>query len=238
MRQSATIVLGSLILSALLAVPAYSDGDKGKRPEDVFKAFAAAIKAGDVKSSVACLNRDSQSAAAALALFVACGDVVLDKKEVRAPFDQVLNRHGIPTDNASRKSLSDRSDLFLEVIGNEFPKNLVALGDSVRDKPAFVADVFNILRELGLKADEFEGIGAAKIEDVKIEGEQATGRVTIPGAEGKESTKTYYFKLENGAWKIDVIDTIRKARPQPQAQPAQPIPYCPRLGLLHRLRNW
>ena len=235
-----------------LVAPAHAAGDKDKSPEDIFKAFAAAIKKEDAKAAMSHLSRDSQSAIAGFMLFLASyepSDITGEQarkirgEEARKLFEGVLKRHGISSDDALTKITEDRSDFFGEVIGNEFPKNLVALGEMVKDKPAFVADILKIAaRYLGWDIiKDFKEIGEAKINDVKIEGAQAKGQVTIPSAGGKEKTVTYYLKMENGIWKIDAIETHRKMQPPPrpvqaapQAQP-QATPSYSRPGLLRRL---
>jgi hypothetical protein len=245
MRQSLSRSLALLVLGVFLVAPAHAGDDKDKNPEDVFKAFAAAIKKEEVKAIISHLSRNSQSAIAGFMLFLAC-DEGSDKKgeEVRKLFEDLLKRHGISSDDALRKIPEDRWDLFAETLGGKFPKTMVALGEMVKDKPAFVEDVLKIAtKHLGLGIEQFKvkEIGEAKIKDLKIEGEQAKGQVTIPGADGKENKGTIYFKLESGVWKIDLIETYRnwpQPPPPPQVQPheqPQVAPSYSRPGMLRRL---
>jgi hypothetical protein len=244
MLQSLLRLLALPVLGVFLVAPAHAAGDKDKSPEDIFKAFAAAMKKEDAKVAMSHLSRDSQSAIAGFML-IAATSLEFDeetKKQTRKPFEDLLKRHGISSDDALRKIPEDHVALFGEAIGREFPKNLVALGEMVREKPAFVADVLKIMDKHPVwEIKELTQIGEAKIKDIKIEGEQAKGRVTIPSIEGKERTVTYYLKMENGVWMIDAIETYRKMPPPPrpvqaapQVQP-QATPSYSRPGPLRRL---
>jgi hypothetical protein len=237
MRQSLPRSLALLVLGFFLAAPAHAGDEKDKSPEDVFKAFAAAMKKGDAQACMSHLSRDSQSAIAGWMVMAACSERS-DKTEEEAckPFEDVLKRHGI-SDDVRKKIRKD----FWDAIGDK--KNIVALGEMVKDKPAFVEDVVKVgAKYLGWQNMEF---GEAK--EVKIDGEQAKGQRTIPNGEGKERTETVYFKLETGVWKIDVIRMIEEPvgasppAPSPQVQPPAAPSYS-RPGVLRRfldrLRNW
>jgi hypothetical protein len=245
MRHSLARSLALLVLGVFLVAPAYAEGDNDKSPEDVFKAFVAAVKKEDVKTSMSYLTRDSQSAIAGLMLIVArTNPFQFDKKgeEARKAFDDVLKRLGI-SDDALRKIPKDLSDAIMEP-----PKNIAAWGETVKDKPAFVADVLQIVTKLvGGDIVGFKQFGEASIKDVKIEGEQAKAQVTIPSAGNTKRTETYYFKLENQVWKIDFIRKMEEPppasspAPPPQAQRQAPPSYSrpgPLRRLLNRLFNW
>jgi hypothetical protein len=250
MHQSLARSFALLVLGFFLAAPGYAGDDKDKSPEDVFKDFAAAMKKadvkkkGDMKAVMLYLTRDSQSVIAGFMLIVACSEPSDKKgKEARKAFEDVLKRHGISSEDALRKITEDRGDRWFPS-----PNMMVAWGEMVKDKPAFVADVLEVAaKHLGWEKKDLPEIGEGNIKDVKIDGEQAKGERTIPGAAGKETTETVYFKLENGVWKIDLMQKMEEpSRVSPPAPPPQvrrqATPSNSRPGLLRRLldrlRNW
>ncbi|MCI0741532.1 MAG: hypothetical protein L0Y72_21060 [Gemmataceae bacterium] len=72
------------------------------------------------------------------------------------------------------------------------------LGEFIKDRPAFAADVLKLLDtaalEVGFK--QFQEIREAKVKEVKIDGRQAKGGATFPGDDGKKGAGTICFKLE------------------------------------------
>jgi hypothetical protein len=231
MHQSLARSFALLVLGFFLAAPAYAGDEKGKSPQDVFKAFATAMKKGDVQAVMSHATRDSQSAIAGCMLIVACSEWF--EEEARKLFEDVVKRHGISDD--VRKKIPKLLDADR--------KNIVAWGETMKDKAAFVEDVFKVgAKYLGWHI-EIE----ANIKEVKIEGEQAKGQRTVPNGGGKETTEPVYFKMESGVWKIDLIRTMEEAprasppAPSPQLQPPATPSYS-RPGLLRRLldrlRNW
>jgi hypothetical protein len=255
MAQSLSRLLGLLVLSVFLVAPAYAGDEKDKSPEDVFKAFTAAMKKEDVKAAMSHLTRDSQSIVAGYMCYLALLEKALTgpfledrsltpkEKEHIDAIEKVLNRHGLSED-ALRKILKTFEKDDKKTTTDE--EKSVAVGELVKDKPAFVTEVLKAstarLEDRSFK-DFFKEIGETKVKEVKIDGQQAKGEVTFPSAEAKAGhakrlppelvrgpsvkTASYYFKLESGVWKIDLIETARNW-PQPPAPPAQPAQVQPR----------
>ena len=255
MRQSLSRSVALLVLGFFLAAPAYTGDEKGKSPEDVFKAVVAAMKKQDMKAIMSHLTRDSQSVIAGFMLIVAWSEPS-DKRgeEARKAFEDVLKRHGISSDDALRKIPKDRWDAFVELARDNFPKNIVAWGETVKDKPAFVDDVLKLATKYeGWKTTESsKWIDETKIKDVKIDKDQAKGESNMPNFVNSERIQDVYFKLENGVWKIDLVRMIQEPpsaspprasapAPTPQVQRQSPPSYWqpgPLRRLLDRLRNW
>jgi hypothetical protein len=151
MRQSLPRSPALLALGFFLVAPTRAGDDKGKSPEDVFKAFAAAQKKEDVKTSMSLLTRDSQSAVAGTTFFKALLDKALfgfmndhitpkQKKEHSAAVDEVLKRHVVSEPEVWKKLGKDFKETEL-IIDEE---NLLVIGELVKDKPTFVDEVFEI----------------------------------------------------------------------------------------------
>jgi hypothetical protein len=248
MIKSLQFVLALLVASVLLTASVRAGGDKDKSPEDVFKSYATAVKKDDVKAMMSHLTRDSQAGAAGSLYLVGMldrgfygfmNDKISDKqkKEYRAAIDAVFNRYGLSDDalmrvfekNQKKDSMTDE-------------KQFMAIGELVKDKAGFVTEILKVSEDGQKYSGAFNEIGAAKMKEVKIDGQQAKGLVTFPGADGKEKTATVYFKLENGDWKIDLYETNRNwpppppqvQRPATQVQPSATY-YNSRPGLLRRL---
>jgi hypothetical protein len=240
--------LALLAPSVVLVTPVHAAGDRDNSPEVVFNSFAAAVKNDDVKAMMSHMTRDSQSATVGLVWGVASFDKAFfgfmndqitprQKKTYRAAIEEVMMRHGLPDDALTRLS---------EIIDNETAayERVVAIGERVKDKTAFITEMMKVSNEVQKFSDEFYALRETKLKEVKIGGERAKAEATFPGADGKEAAATVYFKLESGVWKFDLIETKRswpQPPPPPQVQPPAthvqpPTNYCePRPTLVRRL---
>jgi hypothetical protein len=260
MRQSLPRSLTLLVLGFFLAAPGYAGDEKGKSPEDVFKAVVAAMKKQDMKAMMSHMTRDSQSKIAGsmwlratldkaftgMRFFEDTKKLTPKEKEHIAAIDKVLNRHSLSEDALRKIAEKDKKEPTWD------EEMFVAIGEYVKDKAAFVREILKVLEVRLEPSDLLETIGKsiaeAKVKEVKIDGQQAKSQVTFPGSEGKESKGTIYFKLESEVWKIDLIETNRNWPPPPPSPQVQPqvepraTPSYSRPGLLRRLldrlRNW
>jgi hypothetical protein len=233
MINSFEFAFALLVPNLLLVPPDHAGGDRDKNPEDVFKGFAAAMKKDDVKAVMSYVTRDSQTGIAGLMWISAFGDksftgaIINNKREITPKekehidaIDEVLKHHGL-SDDAMEKILEKERKEPTKDENNI--RMLVALGEPVKDKAAFVREVLKVTTgridsDYGVKE-----IGETKVKEVKVDGKQAKSQVTFPGPDGKEGTGTIYFKLESEVWKIDLVETVRQWPPPPPEGPkAQP----------------
>jgi hypothetical protein len=252
MRQSLPRLLALLVLGVFLPSPAHAGDDKAKSPEDVFKACAAAWKNGDAQTCMSHLTRDSQSVIAAYTCSAALiekafsrpwfGEPITPKeKEHIDAIDVVLKRHGVSEEAIQRIIKRDDKKPTPE------EEKFLALGELVKDKPAFVTEMLKVSTG-SVEDPSLKEIGEAKVKEVKIDGQQAKGQVKFTAADGKEKTATVYFKTESEVWKIDLMETWRnwprpppQVKPAPQIQPEAPPTYSrpgPLRRLLNRLLGW
>ena len=229
------VVLASLVVSFFFVGPAHTGDDPGKSPEDVFKAFASALKKEDLKVAMSHLTRDSQSLIAGsiwlsaplakrvIGIDIAARGLRGPKREEAlgriAAVDEVLKRHGLSDDvmwkileKENKASTVDWYDLA----------TFVTLGEFIKDKPAFVADYLKKTANTSAKENWFNEIREAKVKEVKIGGQQAKGQAKFPGATSFAVAGTIYFRLEGAVWKIDLLETYRNWPPLPASPQAQP----------------
>jgi hypothetical protein len=197
------IVGGLLVVTfALALVEGAQPGEKS--PEDVFQEAAAAIKKEDVKGFFAHLTKDSQSAVSGgmvMVLGMAKAFAKFDKKdgaEKAKLIDDLFTRHGLSDDVLAKLKGADKSD------DKSIGRVILALGGLVKDKAAFTQDALKVLPKLSKKDQPFKEIGEASLKDVKMDGDKAQGQLTSR-KDGTEKTETLYFRMEDGAWKIDVL---------------------------------
>lgn len=119
-----------------------------------------------------------------------------DPKEIEA----VLTKHGINEATVMEKMKSMGGPGAGKDAALTGATELAAM---VKDGPGFVSDVFAVMKKMGKgkggdsPADTFKN---AKLSDVKVEGDRATGKAEIEGR-----TRDIQFAREDGAWKIDIV---------------------------------
>jgi hypothetical protein len=199
------IVIGFLVSGHAVA------GDKAKSPEDAFNAFKAAAKKEDVKAMMATLTKDSQLVLPGVMVVTAAmfkaTSARLDKEKTKL-IDEMLAKHGISEEILAKVSGVEKLDDPKMVL-----KAIISVGTAVKDKPGLVADAFQLFPKIDPKAhDPFKEMGAATIKDIAVDGAKATGQVTLIRNE-KERTEPFFFRMEDGAWKLDMVRMFEERGP-------------------------
>jgi hypothetical protein len=237
MRRFLPMSIALLVLSGLLAAPARAEDQKEKSPGEVFQAFAAAMKKEDIKTSLSHLTRDSQAWLTGMTIAWSMvskefsADDPKDGKARIAAIDSALKRHGVSVDGDLGKTVGDLKDS---------QKPIVALGETVKDKPGLASDFHKIITRMPVQS-KFQFVGGATIQTFVSDGETAKGRMIPPSAadlqrasraaslfeltleSALDGVETFYFKKEDGVWKIDMIETWKNVPPPlpiPQPQPS------------------
>jgi hypothetical protein len=210
-----TFVVAGLAMWAGCSSPKSDRDDKGggkksfDSPQEVFDAAAAAEKQKDHRAAVECLTEDSRDRLAAMLLTVgmltkAFGS--LDKseqgKEKVKLLDDVFEKHGLTKEvleKAKKAPPARQAEEFKQLI---------------KDPTGFVADMLAVMPRLsGKKGDQGAGPlkGAARLEDLKIDGDTASG-VAVTEKDGKKERTPIKFKKEAGGWKIELPAELLRPR--------------------------
>ena len=164
-------------------------------PQSTFAIHRDAVAKKDWPTALGCLTAPSQDKVVA-GLVVAIATASIMSNDAAA----VLERHGV-----------DRKELMGNVVGGALanlisPREAVEKGmgeclAKIPDKPAFFADGMTWLEANNKKvADKLMLAAGAQLSDVRINGDTATGTLSVPVAGGGTSLR---FAKVNGRWLID-----------------------------------
>jgi hypothetical protein len=205
------------LLGALALAASARDDEKDKpkatvykTPQEVFDAFIPALNKRDTKTFVGCLAPEVIKKMAGDAarrgierrIFAQTGGKdggVNDKlmKSWKGTFD-VLDKHGLTAEATKKIKADDRQ------------KAEAALVKLIKDHAAFLVDYQEAMdKQEGSKPKESEV--KAKLGDVKIDGDRATGTVTITNKDNEEKQTFAFVKVGDG-WKIDPFNVSGKDR--------------------------
>ena len=181
----------------------------------MFEAAKTAAQKDDFKTFFTCLTPDSQK--------VMAGQMVLggmamksfaemDKtgkaKEAFKPLDELFKKHGL-TEEALKKFKPTTDP-------KEAAKNIRAMGDLIKDRPAFCTEFMGFLQKGGKRGPA--PLSDATLTDVKIEGDKASGTLLTKKG-GKETKEPVEFAKIKGGWRL--------VAPEPKANPRLPAPKSP-----------
>jgi hypothetical protein len=200
-----------LLLAALGAAMAGERAQGFGTPQEAFEAARGAAQKGDWKGVCATLTDESRDAlAGALAVLPSMykamarragpkEKTVLDKLK---PLDLVLARHGL-NEKMLNNLLAERAESADkdEAIKLALPRLLAP----VRDRCAFIADMFDALKKVDEKHAARSPITAdAQLNDVTLDGDTAKGVIVtrVPG--GRDRRDSVAFRRRAGSWKIDL----------------------------------
>ena len=187
------MVTAALVLGVTLAgceAPPYTT------PESTFTIYRNAFAQKDWNTALGCLTPQSQDKVVAGLVFGVATASIMNRDAAA-----LLEKHGV-----------DRGQLMGNVMSGALanladPNAAVEEGmrqcvDAIADKPAFVGDAMGWLEQNNQQvADNFAVTAAAQLSDVQIDGDTATGKLSVPIAGGRTSLQ---FKKIGGRWLIDL----------------------------------
>src|SRR5262249_55407602 len=113
---------------------------------------------------------------------------------------EVFKKHNLTNDHMN-KYIRFESGTPKQRSPEEKKKETQQMLKPVKDRGAFIADTFTAMRKLnGLKEGLLRG---AKLKDVKISGDSATG-VMVHKVLGKEQRLAIGFRRITGSWKVEL----------------------------------
>jgi hypothetical protein len=200
-------ILGLVALAPTIA--GCGGGSNGfATPEACFAAMQTAAKNKDIPALCDCITEESQSALAGglvmmgSMLKMMSGMAAMGGPEAKAEAEKtlgavgaVLEKHGV-TEEALKNATPDP-----HTMGDS--KAILKLADMVKDKKAFISDMFAAMQQAGQGdkfSDQMDEQVAGQLKDVKIDGDRATAVVVTDTGESPIE-----FRRSNGSgWKLHI----------------------------------
>jgi hypothetical protein len=178
-----------------------------KTPQEVFAAAKAAAKKNDVKAFYQTLTPESREKLTAMSAMMgvmtkafSAFDTTGKAEEKIKPIVDAMKKHGL-TDEAMKKV----KPLTPTSTPKEVAASLKQLAGMVKDPPGFIGDMMAAMKKVDPKAEGLEALARARLEDVKIDGDKATG-TTIGKKGDKEEKQPLKFEKIAGSWRIVLPD--------------------------------
>jgi hypothetical protein len=206
-------MIGGAFLLAALAVPAaWGKGDSAhkkvfKTPQEAFDAAKTAAEKGKWKDFAQTLTRQGLENVTAM---TAMGGVMIkgfagaagakltdEQKEALKELDKALTKHGL-TEKFLKKMKPEEGSPPPKP--EETKKRAKELIKPIKDRAAFLGDVFTAIKKLGTGGNLLQG---AELKEVKIDKNTATG-VVVNKRGTREQREPITFKKVGGSWKIEI----------------------------------
>jgi hypothetical protein len=205
------------LLGAFLAAGSGSSRGQEKKfdkPADAFDAFVKALKKDDLKAAHATLTTESGDrltkdvlfSAVALKRFMMALDKTGKVAEAFEPVGAAMARHGLK-EEAFVKGLEglekDRDDKQKVAAG------LRKMFAPVKDQGAMLEDVVAALKKLRdpKKDNKKKDDRDARLSDVKVAGDRATGTATYKEGD-REKSMTVHFEKVQGGWRLELPEEL------------------------------
>lgn len=235
LRRPQPLVCLACSVLVLLAGCSGGGGPAYDSPEACFNGIKAAISGGDFKTALNGVTDESQSnlsgllvmagagmkAAAAMAGMMGSADNPEAKKllDAAGAANQVMEKHGV-TDEQLKGAMGEGGVMGMMMSGGPSEDAISQLAGVVDDKAQFILDMVEAFMQLsggeGPDPQEIiDAIAAAKLSDVKIDGDSATGTVTVQPPDGApEETEEVTFRKTGEGWKLHLdLDALQPAGP-------------------------
>ncbi len=188
-------------------------------PQAVFDAAKKAEASEDWKVFCQCLTPESQEAfsveTALDAVFLRSvvvglsGLLFAGEKEAEREFakvSEVLGKHGF--DEKTLKGIEEDSKSPEEEVA--------AIGRKIKDKPAFISDMFAALSAMNGSEVIPLLVGSAKLVGLNIDGDAATATV-VQTIKGKDLKDRIAFKKVDSSWLIDMPEWFETSSDEPRS---------------------
>ncbi|MCE9546435.1 MAG: hypothetical protein K8T25_13090 [Planctomycetia bacterium] len=178
-----------------------------KSPQEVFDAANSSVEKKDYQGFCQCLTADTQDQ---MAGFLVLGPLSLEKMMMALPpqpsaieaisrIDKVFQQHGVDTGKIDLEALGK----FPQKTPAEKSEEVKRLAAGIKDKPAFISDMILAMESNAKSQGNFIQsrlpFGNSRLEDLKIEGDSATG-TAVDKTNGQKTPVT--FSKVNEGWLI------------------------------------
>ena len=205
LEQNTSLVMARYLLSSLLGCSLLLSGvtlsgcgsKEHESPEAVFEAAKSALADEDMEGFMNCLTPESQDLFSGMLVmlgtmmkgFAALAGDDPDALQSVSKIEKVLETHGLSEDVMGMMESADESDPAAA---------MQKLVEPIKDKAAFVGDMFEIFNEMDdskrpSPGDQFKGA----LKDIKIDGDSASAVLE----DGGKSEPVQFRKVE-GSWLI------------------------------------
>ena len=203
--------LAGVALLIAIGVFAWSFLFAHRSPEAVFQTAKTATDNQDWEKFCDCLTPESQDNLAGMlvsgALMVksmsgmaamAGPEKAREVEEKMKPIMAVLEKHGLDEETLNESQAETR-----RAVGGNRQEAIQKLVSPIKDRGKFVGDMIDAMKEIGQREDATPFQSDARLEDLKIDGDSATGKIvqTKKGTERKDAIR---FQKISGSWKIDL----------------------------------
>lgn len=215
--------LNVLACTCLVVLAGCSGGGSGyESPEACFEGIKTAVGNEDYKTALNGLTDETQTGFAGLLVMAGAGIKAMggmaammggDDPEAKKMMEavtaigNVLNEHGA-TDAKLQSVMGEGGMMGMMMSGGPSEEKISELAGVVDDKAQFIVDMIEAFMKLdsGQGPDPkeiIEAVSKAQLSDVKIEGDQATAKVTISPPDGSApETEDVEFRKTDAGWKM------------------------------------
>jgi hypothetical protein len=176
-------------------------------PEEAFRAFMAAGEKEDWKTACECLTDETRDKLAAGLIFggmLATGSARTEEEKAKLkPIEDVLAKHGLT--KTGKAPAGPKVDL---------EQGIMRLVASIEDRSAFIAEFLAALKQASDDPTKNPLAGDVKLEDVKVQGDSATG-IAVAKVDGREARQPLNFKKVGGGWRIEIPERARPGKDVP-----------------------
>jgi hypothetical protein len=193
--QKYTLAIATVVLALAGCGGGGSSSGGGATPQAVFDNFKSAAKTKDYKTAFAQTTPDSQEmVAGAMAMGMSMFSMMDPKKDPEA--NQILEKHGVKKLDMTGPppNMNDPKSFMKQMVGG------------VKDKPACIAEIITWMEknanQNGEAAPGTEEFANATLEDVKVDGNSATGTIKTKKGDVERKQDAKFQKIGD-LWFVD-----------------------------------
>jgi hypothetical protein len=207
-----TRFLGLLLATLLCSMTVGCGGGGHDSPEAAFDAWKAAGASKDWNGVCKCMTADSRDAMASsmvitgtmakmFATMAPDGEKGEEAKAALKAIDEVFKKHGIDED--AMKKMQEKRGGKKPDGPEEALAMLKELAAPIKDKPAFIGEMFAELDKLNDDASLGLPFENATLKDLEVDGDTAMATI-VKNTDGVEKSNAIAFKKVDGGWLIDI----------------------------------